>query len=598
MLSRFAHMIAKNVMLMSMLALVLSGGASALVASQVSLANHSECSDGLDNDHDGKIDYPQDNDCESLDDQYEGASLTGLFVSVSDARDTLSPGASVIYTVALRQQREDLRNVDVDLHLPAQLNFASANDGGAIRDGMVHWSKVTVDRNNTTYLTVHANLQPNVTEGTLLVTRVLTEGAEATDTTTVKGVPMPSLARQFAVSITDGQDLARPGDTLHYTIRVKNLSDTVNTANVQVPLPSLVGVVNTSAGADVVSDKIVWKNVTFAPNAEQTFAFTVRVAPHTYKFASIHMRATAASVSAVDDTLLISGTIQGALAAMISDDRTTVERGEILTYTVSVRNLSDRLITDGFVGASMPVYGEFVSAAEGGVWDGTGVHWSELQVAAKGERHLTFQVRVRSDAPNDTVIRGGATVQDQKIFDETTVVAKSNEKGRKPGSITSSHDETVLFRKVASAGETVPGGSVSYTLYVRNVLNHPITDAVITDRFDPKLLSFVSSEAPVDFGAPGTMRIRVPVLQPGESWKATYVLAVSKSAPKGLSINNIATISGGDLKEMTLSARVTVGSMGVVRGMPKTGASMDLLFLLGTVPLGLASAAMQRKLKI
>jgi uncharacterized repeat protein (TIGR01451 family) len=633
MLSRFGQWIAQNIMLMSMAVLVLSGGIGALVAIQPGFANHSECSDGLDNDRDTRIDYPQDDQCESLDDDAEGVSLSGLFVSVTDSRDTVSPGASVIYTISLRQQRDDIRNVDVSLHLPAQANFASANEGGAIRDGIVRWSRVTVDRNNTAYLTVHANLLPNIPEGTLLVARVLTEGIESSDTTTVRGVPMPSLTRQFAVSIDDGQELARPGDVLHYIVRVKNLSDVSNVTNLTIPLPSIVGFLNASAGSEILSDKIIWKKAHFSPGEEQTFSFTVRVAPHLYKFASVHMRATAGSVSSVDDTLLISGSIQSSLSASITDGRNTAERGEILTYTVIIRNLSDRLVTDAYVGASLPIYGEFVSATEGGKWDGLGVHWAKLQVAARGERRLTYQVRVRSDAPANAVLRASATLQDSTVDDETTVIGNVSVRDRTPVRLPVRdgiyppvpHDEygndydydyndndhyiddrdgkgedkgEVLFRKRASAAETVPGGKVTYTLTVKNVLNHPIYDTVISDRFDPSLLSFVSSQDLVERGAAGSIRFYVPTLQPGETWKATYVLSVNKNAPKGLSLSNIATISGPDLRDLTLTSRVTVGSMGVVRSMPKTGASMDLLFLLITMPLGLLAGALQRKITL
>jgi uncharacterized repeat protein (TIGR01451 family) len=594
MFTRFVQKAAKNLMFISMMALVLSGGASALVAIDATFAGHAECADGRDNDYDGKTDYPQDDSCESLDDDYEGTSLSGLFVSVTDGKETVNAGNSVIYTVALRQQREDIRTVDVALHLPAQVNFADANNGGSQLDGIVRWTKVSVDRNNPTYLSVHANLLPNIPEGTLLVARVLSQGEQSTDTTTVKGIAMPSLARQFAVSISDGLELARPGDNLTYTISVRNLSDVTNVANVQVPLSSIVGVVSHGGGSELIGDKLVWKNVSFAPGAAKTFTFTVQVQRHLRKFALVHMRATAGSVSAVDDTLLVSGTIQGALAVGIDDSRTTVERGEILTYTVTVRNLSDRLVTDGNVGASLPVYGEFVSASEGGKWDGTGVHWNELQVAPNGERVLTYQARVRSDAQDGTTLMTSVTAQADKDTDTTTVVAKSNEKNRKP---TQARQElgNVLFRKVASQTETVPGGKVSYTLFVKNVLDRPITNAVINDRFDPTLLSVVDGGGALNKGE-GRLQWNVPVLQPGESWEATYVLAVSKTAPKGLSINNIATISGDDLRDLTLSARVTVGSMGVVRGMPKTGASMDLLFILTTLPLGLASAFLQRKI--
>ncbi len=629
---RIVKSAAHHAMFVSMLALIMSGSASALVAALPSAANHSQCSDGIDNDHDSKEDYPQDVDCVSLDDDFEGVSQSGLFVTVSDGKESTPANSSLHYTVSLRQQRDDVRTVDVYLHLPAQVNFSTASDGGVVRDGIVHWDNISVSRNNTVYLSVHANLLPYLTEGTLLVARVLADGSETTDTTMVSGVGSSSLTRQFAVGITDGQATALPGDTLSYQIRVQNLSETTNVTNVQVPLPSLVAVTDRSGDAELISDKIIWKNVSFAPNQEKSFFFTVKVAPHVHKFASIHMRVTAGSISAVDDTLLYVGTPQGSLSADITDGRNSAARGQIITYTITLRNYSDRLATNGVVGASLPVYGEFVSATEGGRWDGNGVHWQRLQVAPNGQRTLSYSVRVRSDAPDGAVLRAAVTVQGTTASDTTTVSGGRTttrqvnttypQYGSSPVYTTGSHDYDytttsstgytpypttgykpldgkgmdVLFRKSAGQGEALPGSNITYTLFVRNTLGHSINNAVISDRFDSSLLSIVRADGALRLGD-GQLQWNVPSLAPGESWTTTYVLKVSRNAPKGTVVQNIATISGSDLRELSLSARVNVTGTGVVRTLPKTGGAMDALFLLVTAPLALASAVAQRRLK-
>ena len=73
------------------LALPLGGG---LLTIPVAHADYAQCSDGIDNDSDGQIDYPEDANCESIYDNSEWAD-NGVFVTVSDERDEIAPGASV-----------------------------------------------------------------------------------------------------------------------------------------------------------------------------------------------------------------------------------------------------------------------------------------------------------------------------------------------------------------------------------------------------------------------------------------------------------------------------------------------------------------------
>jgi uncharacterized repeat protein (TIGR01451 family) len=158
----------------------------------------------------------------------------------------------------------------------------------------------------------------------------------------------------------------------------------------------------------------------------------------------------------------------------------------------------------------------------------------------------------------------------------------------------------VLFTKTADRAEAVPGRSIRYTLFIRNTLDHAIADAMIVDRYDSRYLSLTRFEQGQQLvgNTKGEMRWQVPVLQPGESWETTYVLAVSKNAPTGLELDNVATLRGSDLGNISLTEKVRTTRAGVLTGMPSTGAETDVMLGLALTLMAGVTAFMQRKMTL
>ncbi len=561
------------------------------LSSESTLANHSQCSDGNDNDNDGKVDYPQDDDCADLDDDFEGLGLSGNFITVTDGKESVSPGGNMVYVITLKQQRQDARVINVQFHLPNQGNIVSASDGGDIRDGFVRWTNVSVYKNVTRTITVHANVKPEATVGQYMVARALVEGHEATDTTLIENyVPVPS--DRYKVSITDGRAFITPGQNLTYTVRVKNTSSQSVTTNVRASMPYMSDYLTISDGGVRDNYNVTWKNVTLAAGEERIFTYTVLVDRNAVDRFSIRARAYVGTISALDETVVRFGLPYEAIETSISDNRNTAEIGQLLTYVVKVTNTSDVVGTNVYISSNTPQFGEFVSASNGGISDGTNVRWFIAQIAAKDTRSFTFTVRVRSDAPLGSILTAGAVADGMNgsiARDVTKVVAESNELGIA--------NNDVIFRKTADRSEAVPGGSIRYTLFIRNTLDHVISDAFIIDRFETAYLSFVSAENTQNLRnrSDGHMEWQVPVLKPGESWQTSYILAVSPDAPTGLELDNVATLRGGDVSGLSLTERVRTNSSGVIGEFPETGAGMDtILALLMGIP-ALAATRLQKK---
>lgn len=556
------------------------------------LANHSQCSDGIDNDNDSKTDYPQDDDCTDLDDDFEGIGLSGNFVTITDDRDSVQPGQAVVYRITLKQQRVEARNVNVFIHLPHQANVVSASDGGSFSGDKVTWTNVSVYKNVTRVLTINVNIDPDASVGQYLVTRALVEGEEATDTTLVENYVAP-VQSEYDVSITDGEEFAFPGDLLNYTVRVRNTSNTTKKTDVRVAMPYITTFQSASDNGVQDSFNVSWRNVTFQPNESKTFRFTTKLDYRVTDRFVIRARAYAGTISNIDQTVVRIGLPYNSISTTLTDNRSTAEVGQTLNYVLKVTNNSDTVGTNVSVDGGFPIYGQFLSATDGGWSDGNNVRWLIVQLAPHETRTLGFSLRVRQDAPLGAVLMASAVADGATGVisrDSTTVALNSNETGTPASS-------TVIFRKNADRAEAIPGGSIRYTLFVRNTLDHVIDDAKIIDRFDDQYLTLASYENPQNLAesSPGHMTWNVPVLQPGETWSTTYVLDVSLDAPTGVSLDNVATLQGSDVNELSLTQRVSTNTSGVLRDIPTTGAGMDALMGLIVAGLALAATGTHRK---
>ena len=578
----------------------LSGLTPVLLAVHNAAANHSECSDGLDNNRDGHIDFPQDTGCISLDDLHEGTGPTATFVTITDGRDTIRPGDSSIYVISLIQQREEFKDVSVTLHIPAYVDIISSDDGGVIQGEYVRWDHVTLAYNVSKKLTVQSRVKSTTPIGTLVVAEVTSDLSRTTDTTATVGPNAFPMIQPFGVSITDGKTYVASETNLTYVITAQNLTRDPRTTIVQALIPQSVNLLAIPNAASYAGHKLVWNDVAFAPGEEKKLSFEVHV-PRRQNYYPIYLRALAGSATASDNTVIYTGFVPGVLDLSISADKSQARPGDLITYTVIVTNPTNQLATAAKIDAAMPIYGEFVSVTEGGFWDGKTIHWLGMQIAPQGKRVLNFTVRVRSDAPIGKQLQGTATTDGITDGTTTTVALYSIGAGGRNsyisgnGYVAPAPQTAVLLRKTADRSEVVPGGTVGYTITVQNTLLHVIRSAVVTDSFNPTYLS-VQNTGNASVMGQGLMQWKLPDLAPGQIWTAHYTLAIAKNAPHALSVNNIARITGPDVGDASINERVTITRTGVMTQLPATGAPMDILLALMFSPLALAGAFAQRRL--
>lgn len=585
----------------SILFLALSGIAPLLLGPSSSSATHSQCSDGLDNDRNGRTDFPQDFSCDSIDDNFEGTGTSAVFVSITDGKEHIRPGDSMIYIVSLLHQREDFKNVDVDLHVPAEVDLLGVDGGGRILEDRVVWDNVTLQKNITKKLTVQARVRTTARPGLLVVARVASEGTVATDTTRVKG-PQVYVEPPFRVTVNDGRDFAPTQAILQYVITAQNLTGSDRVVRVQALVPASAVVDAFQAGASYEGHKITWQNVPFAPGELREFTFSLRIPERLQNFHRFYTRVLVDGVSAVDTTVIRTGFPMHALRVGLSSNRETAAHGDLITYEVLVQNTVPELATAAAINGSLPIYSEFVSVTEGGFWDGRSIHWRNIQIAPLGQRSLRYTVRVRADAPLGARLISSADADGAKDGILTTVVREGESVAsivEDDGTMPTSSERLgrVLLQKTADVTEVLPGGSVRYTVTVRNVLLHPIGDAVVTDRFNPSFFTVIDN-GQASVISEGELEWKVPALAPGQTWQRSYILGVRGEVPHGTTMSNIAHITGSSVADASYQERVTVTQTGIVAELPSTGAPLDVFVTLLLFPLALGPALLQRRLMV
>lgn len=564
--------------IIGLLSLSLSiGGIGMIAAPATALADRPACFDGIDNDTDGRIDYPTDFDCSSIDDTSEWPD-TGVFVSVTDGKDTIAPNGTLVYQIRIRQEREAVKLVNLSAMLPPQLGITYVSDDGIAMEGAAVWRNVAVFKGHERSFYVHANVAPNASAGLLLVARVVADSATATDTTMIKTQGNEQYAKNsLVVKVTDNRERVMPREVLTYIVTVHNPENVAATVHVRSTIPEALIVSGPSSPiAETIGKELVWRDVTIQPKQTKVFTITATVhsmVPNAYP---IQLTVKAGSIAGFDRSTVGNGQVtQTILGSSLTDNRTIASRGMLLTYTLHIDNHSGWLDTNAAVNAAIPQYTEFVNASEGGYWDGKNVRWPGLFVAPGGTRDLLFTVRVRSDAPDGMNLAATSYVQGMISRDQTRVSGANvsnqwypvnNGQAYNYHHAASGYVSGVAVEKSADKSNVRPGDNVTFDIRVRNTSSQTIQNIVIEDAFLQEQMHIPN---------PGNAEYRgdrlnwyIDTLRPGELRTFVYTGHINENLPRGTTVVNEARAYIGN---SPVGIPTAVSNVGVF--LPRTGAN-------------------------
>lgn len=597
----------KTISLLSAAALVVGLAHTVLVAplGEEVIAASTECADGVDNDFDGKIDYPQDSQCLSLHDQSEGPTGKGLFLDVTDGLKTVKASGHMTYTISLTTDRDETKNVDVQFFIPHQTNLISSSNGGDLVGDYLVWRNVSVYPGQTRKLYVNVNVKPRAQQDLLVVAKTYAEGEEATDITRIEGAEGDLASQQvpsLRISVSDGKAYAEPNEQLTYKIVVDNTSGPSRTFRLRTDLSVFLTYVNATEEPRVDRSVVEWLSQQIEAGEVREYYLTTKVDREAPQNVAVQLKVSSNESIARDTTTIYTGTLGSVLTASVSDGLDSARAGELVNYAIAVRNNSNKLATEVDANMALPTYMEFVSATEGGQWTGTNVRWAGLTVSPYGGRTLSVTARIRSDAPLGSRLRASAEVKGTIAVDTTHVATERIAGGggiamgggaRVDAPYMPTSRAPVLLRKVADRSEVRPGDTVSYSLYLKNNTSQSFSNVIVQDRMDMQYMQVLGSE----YGQAESDRLswRIPSLSPGEEWTVRYTVRVAGHAPQGIALNNVVSVSGDGIETFSLNERVLTSSMNVITDLPPTGAGFGSIFVGLSGVLSLLPAGLQRR---
>ena len=535
-----------------------------------------ECADGLDNDDDGLVDYPEDTGCRGLEDRTEGPT-GGLFVSLSDGLDKIDAGNSLTYTIGLSNDQPEQKIVNVRLLIPHQTNVLSASNGGHIHSPYITWTGVALEPFQPRELYVSVQVTPNAEIGYVLASEVTADGKKAADTTRVIAASdstSGSRKPHIKLTVSDGKTYVQPGEINSYILTAQNTSRTPQQTTIHTTLPPELNFLYATSGHTRSNRNLSWNDITIAPGETLQFEIRGYVEHDAADFDVIQLRIAAGAAQARDTTSIHRNALPptgGSINLSVNDGFQEAVPGDMLTYEIHLQNNTPNLGTEIDINNAIPSYTEFVSATEGGYWTGKNVRWEGLTVSPHGDRRLHVTARVRSDAPLGTRLANRVSAEGQHAVDETVI------SGTSVGAGVSQAGRQVVLSKRADRSEVRPGDTVNYTVTLRNNGHLPLHNVLVEDRMDTRYMQIVSG----DRGTLDGDRIiwKVSHVAPGETWETRYAVRIHPGTPHGSELKNIVTARGNGMEQVSLTERVMSVNLGVISTLPPTGAPIDAIAL-------------------
>lgn len=148
---------------------------------------------------------------------YDGTAL-GLWLTLDDATTSVGAGDEVTYTIRVANSFAGVATgVALVDSLPAELQFLSASDGGALAGGRVEWPLFTLAPGTIAVRTLTARVDPDLPIGTLAVTNSATvgdDGSQGADPTPANNTATDVDAVVTATASAGGPYAASEGDTV------------------------------------------------------------------------------------------------------------------------------------------------------------------------------------------------------------------------------------------------------------------------------------------------------------------------------------------------------------------------------------------------
>lgn len=479
--------------------------------------------------------------------------LSGL---TKEARDlnggSYEPGDSVEYKITVRNTgRSALTQIVVsDVVDPTWLEQIQPGQGGRLAGNTVTWDSTStpalarVAPNSTVELFFTARIKANTPDGTNIDNQASARAAEVTtpelsddpatpqvdDVTRINVRRAPNLSQVTKTVVDNNGGTVRPGDTLTYTIVVQNTGSRAATQVVVTDRidPRLTNIQLVPPGSGTFSNgQITWSAATLPqlaalqPNTSVTLSFTAVVDTQTPDGTVVANQAevrspdllqpelsddprTPAPKDSTNVTVRAAADLANGVKTVQDLNGGTVQPGDILEYTITIRNQGNTNALQSRLTDSTPQNTDFVTGSlrlNGVVIPDGGTNPLNAGILIRSARAGTqagvvipddgaapndeaavvvFQVRVRPGTPNGTIIRNQGIVtiqggtQPWPTNEATVVVGGGPNLTNTAKTVRISNDQQV-------PGQADIGDELEYTVTIRNTGQSAANNVVFTD---------------------------------------------------------------------------------------------------------------------
>lgn len=324
-----------------------------------------------------------------------------LTLKASDTRaDT---GDTVTYTITIRNDdNRDLHNLEIIAHLDRDFDFVSASDGGDYDNDRVEWDDIDVDEDESESVTLKLRASSGADDGDKLYLRVRVEDAEVNLNLTVDedkdDDDDDDNDDDFRISITDSPATAEPGETVTYTIRLRNDDNRDITVDVRAILDDDMTFVSASDGGDEDDDEVEWDNIRVEEDEEETITLKVRIDSSADDGDTVRLEVRSegeqdTETTEVEDDDDDDDIDEDDFNISISDSPDPVDIGDIVTYTIRIENNTNDdqeidLIAE--MDPRMTIY----TSSDRSERSGNRIYWRDLEVFEDSVRIVNMKVRV------------------------------------------------------------------------------------------------------------------------------------------------------------------------------------------------------------
>ncbi|GAA3617795.1 hypothetical protein GCM10022236_20030 [Microlunatus ginsengisoli] len=444
---------------------------------------------------------------------------------------TVQPGDTISYTLTATNDSDGVltgATVADDLSgVLANAALGTVGSGGTVSGTTLTWDVPSLQPGDEATLTYTVTVNADAFGVALANVATPGEGGDCVPPGCATTHPTPHYTLTKSSDPSTGSTVL-PGDTITYTLTVSNDSDGVVTgAQVSDDLSDVldnaaIGTIGT--GGSLTGTTLTWTVPTVRPGDSATLSYTVTVNAGAYneRLANVATPGPGGECEAAADCTTTHPTPHYTLAKS-SDPATgsTVLPGDTITYTLSVTNDSDGIVSGAIVTDDLSDVLD--NATVGTIGTGAAVvgdtlTWQVPDVRPGDTATLTYTITVNAGAYDQAlgnVATPGPGGECETAADCTTTHPTP-------------HYTLTKSSNPASGSTVLPGDTITYTLTVSNDSAGIVTGAQVTDDLSDVLANATLGTVGSGGSVTGTtLTWTVPTLQPGNTATLSYTVTVN-----------------------------------------------------------------------